>query len=223
MKAEPRLPCLPQLLCQHQSQWGCPQHWPCNPKGPGDTDTSHHQSIPWLSVLESGTSHMPDMPNMVCPRCHPIFNMFLRSWEAAEQRTAAVLLCPQTPGVNSTQCHPWSRNPAVTVVTAQTRSDKAAPVGKGKCLTTARVPDFSQSTGWPISHSQIVGTCPFFQQKLGTEDSPVCIWNPFQRGAGPLALSFNQVHRALGLPCSKGDTKTTKKMTGDVIYPQAIE
>lgn len=143
------LPCLPQLCCQHRSRCACPQDWSCKPKGQGDRDTFHHYIISWLSVLEIGTSPCAKhAKHGLCqsPRCHPIFNMFLRNWEAAEQRTAAVLLCPQTPGFNSTQCHPWSRSSTVTVITAQIRSDKAASEGKGKYLKRTCVPDFSQNT-----------------------------------------------------------------------------
>lgn len=143
------LPCLPQLCCQHRSRCACPQDWSLQAKGP--RGQGHFPPLHHLLALCPGDWHKPcarHAKHGLCqsPRCHPIFNMFLRNWEAAEQRTAAVLLCPQTPGFNSTQCHPWSRSSTVTVITAQIRSDKAASEGKGKYLKRTCVPDFSQNT-----------------------------------------------------------------------------
>jgi len=39
----------------------------------------------------------------------------------------------------------------------------------------------------------------FFQQKMGTEESPVHVRDPFQTGIAPLAVFFSRAHRAMGI------------------------
>lgn len=88
-------------------------------------------------------------------------NTFFRSWEAAEHRTAAVPLFPQTPGFNSTQCHAGILLSQLLNKQDQTRQPQWASVWQ------EHVPDFFQSTGWPISHSQIMGTLLFSSRSWG--------------------------------------------------------
>lgn len=83
MKAEPLLPHLPQLLCQHQTQRACPQHRPCTPKGKGD------RTHLFFQAPCGSHSHKPS------PRCSPIFNTALMSWETS----AAAALFPHYPRI----------------------------------------------------------------------------------------------------------------------------
>lgn len=192
----------PALALQTKGQRG-PGHFPCLEHRLAPTAGRLAQAMcqTWFVPISQVQSHFQHIFNELgssraeyssCPL--PPDSQDLRAWTAITGAEALLLRLPL-----------W--------LTAHTRSAKAAPLCKGKCLTSPCAPDFSQDTGWPIPYSQITGTCLFSSRRWGLRNPLFAFVILFKKASDHLRyLSIESREPWASMAHFKRASKTTKKM-----------